>query len=493
MNGQYIIGIDQSTQGTKALLFDETGNLLLRTDRPHRQLVNSRGWVSHDLTEIYENVIQSVKDLIQLSEIAKEDIAAIGISNQRETAGIWNRKSGEPYDRAVVWQCDRAEEITKEIMQAGYAGVIKEKTGIPLSAYFPAGKIAWLLRNHPELREKAERGEICAGTVDSWLLHRLTKGGAFCTDYSNASRTQLFNIHDLKWDEELCEIFKVPLCCLAEVRDSDSCFGYTDLEGYLDHKIPIRSVLGDSHAALFGQGCIREGMIKATYGTGSSLMLNTGKQPVDSKHGMVTSLAWVINGEANYVLEGNLNYTGAVISWIRNDLGLINSVQETEALAKAANEDDTTYLIPAFTGLGAPYWDADAAAAFIGMTRITHKEEMVKAALECIGYQIADLVYAMEKDIGKTIEELRADGGASRNGYLMQFQSDILNKRVLVPQKEELSGIGAAYLAGIAQGIYNQRELYAGEKYRKYTSGMEENIRKRKYDGWHNAVKKVLT
>lgn len=492
MNRQFMIGIDQSTQGTKALLFDEAGRLIQRSDLPHAQLINSQGWVSHDLEEIYGNVIQSIKNLIQLSQIDKRNIAAIGISNQRETTGMWDKQSLKPYDMAIVWQCGRAEEITKEIAAEGCGEIIRGKTGIPLSPYFPASKMAWLLRRHPNLAKRAENGEICIGTIDSWLLHRLTKGAAFCTDYSNASRTQLFNIHTLQWDQELCHIFGIPRCALAQVKDSDACFGYTDLDGYLETEVPIRSMLGDSHAALFGQGCIQAGMIKATYGTGSSLMLNTGEKPVDSKHGVATSLAWSIGGRVSYVLEGNLNYTGAAVSWLKNDLGIITSAQETQALARAANQADTTYLVPAFTGLGAPYWQEDARAAFIGMTRITRREELVKATLECIGYQIADLLFAMEQDTGEVIGELRVDGGASRNEYLMQFQSDILQKRVLVLEEEELSGIGAAYLAGLSQGLYRMDELFAQRVYTSYQPVMQEAVRMQKYAGWKKAVGRVL-
>lgn len=493
MDKKYIIGIDQSTQGTKALLFDGEGHLLRRTDLPHRQIINEKGWVSHDLNEIYSNTVQTVKTLVTEAKIQPEEVAGIGISNQRETTAIWDRKTGEPLEYAIVWQCGRASGIAQEIAEKGCAEEIREATGLQLSAYFPAAKMAWLLRNGGEERQnRAKNGELCLGTIDSWLIYKLT-GGAFKTDYSNASRTQLFNLKMLSWDEKICGIFDIPVCALAEVCDSDAVYGMTTMEGLFANPVPICGVLGDSHAALFGQGCLKPGMIKATYGTGSSLMMNIGDKPIQSSHGVVTSLAWGRGGKVDYVLEGNLNYTGAVITWLKDDLKLISSAGETEQLAREANPADRTYLVPAFTGLGAPYWDEKATASISGITRTTGKAEVVKAALDCIAYQITDLVRAMEQDTGLQIAELRVDGGPTRNVYLMQFQSDIANKRVNIPDAEELSGIGAAYMAGISVGLYDLEKLADNMKRSMYEPKMADEVREKKYAGWKEAVGGVLT
>lgn len=489
----YILSIDQSTQGTKALLFDQRGTLLLRKDLAHRQIVNEKGWVSHNLNEIYANTIQTAVQAIEASGIDQRQLAAVGISNQRETTAMWDRVTGEPLADAVVWQCGRAEALSREIAQAGAGGLVQAKTGIPLSGYFPASKMAWLLRNTEGAARKAEEGRLALGTMDSWLVYRLTKGNACRTDVSNASRTQLLNLETLRWDEELCSLFGIPVQALAEVADSDACFGDTDLDGYLEHPVPILGVLGDSHGALFGQGCIRPGMIKATYGTGSSLMMNIGRKPIRSSHGVVTSVAWGMGGEVTYCLEGNLNYTGAVISWLKNDLHLIQNAAQTQQDAYAANPQDATYLVPAFTGLGAPYWDANARAVLSGISRTTGRAEIVKAALECIAYQINDLVQAMEQDTATPISQLRVDGGPSRNTYLMQFQSDISAKEVLVPQAEELSGIGAAYAAGIAAGVFDKEKLFVQTDVTIYQPKMEDSARQHKLQGWKQAVRQALT
>ena len=495
----YIIGIDQSTQGTKALLFDQEGRLLLRTDKPHRQIVNERGWVSHDLEEIYHNTIEVVKRLLNKSGLDSKQIAGIGISNQRETTAIWERESGKPLDDAIVWQCGRAGSVSRELEKKGYGEMVREKTGIPLSPYFPAPKMSWLLQekdnenSYMNRKRLAETGKVCLGTIDSWLIYKLTNDHVFRTDYSNASRTQLFNIHTLKWDKELCKMFKVPIVCLPEVCDSDKIFGYTRMDGLFHKDVPICGVLGDSHGALFAQGCLTPGMIKATYGTGSSLMLNTGDKLIQSAHGMVTSLAWRRSGNVTYVLEGNLNYTGAVISWMKDELGLIVSADETEKLAFSANSGDNTYLVPAFTGLGAPYWDEDARACISGMSRLTGKSEIVRAGLDSIAYQITDLLKAMELDTKQEIKELRVDGGPSKNRYLMQFQSDISNKPINVPKEEELSGIGAAYIAGISAGLYDAESLLKSAERKIYYPLLDEEIREMKYEGWKEAVYRITS
>lgn len=490
---KYIISVDQSTQGTKALLFNEKGELVLRTDKPHKQIINDMGWVSHDLEEIYTNTIEVIRELVGkgVSEFGMDasDVVALGISNQRETSCLWNKKTGKPLDHAVVWQCARATEIceSKEINEK--ADAIFNKTGMNLSPYFPAAKIAWLLRNNADKLPGKE--EIGVGTIDAYLISRLTKGEAYKTDYSNASRTQLFNIFDLKWDEEICDLFGIDSDILPEVSDSNSIFGYTDCDGFFHKPIPIAAALGDSHGALFGQGCLEKGMTKTTYGTGSSIMMNIGETPVLSTHGVVTSLAWGIDGKVEYVLEGNLNYTGAVITWLKDDVKLIDNPGETEALANEAHKGDELYLIPAFSGLGAPYWDSHAKAALVGMDRTTGRNEIVRAALECIPYQISDIVFAMEKDANLKLSELRVDGGPTRNKYIMQFQSDILGTNVAVPDAEELSGIGAAYMAGIKVGVWG-KEVFDLLNRKMYSPIMEEELRVKKLDGWTSAVKGII-
>ena len=487
---KYILSIDQSTQGTKALLFNEDGALIARADRSHRQIIDERGWVEHDPQEIMSNTLQVAKDVVGKAGIDKADLTALGISNQRETSVAWDRATGKPVYNAIVWQDNRGTAICEALEAKGMADVVRQKSGIHLSPYFPAAKLAWIMENVGGIKERAKRGEICVGTIDSWLVYNLTNGKRHQTDYSNASRTQLFNIHTLKWDAELLALFGIDERCMATVTDSDGDYGETDLEGWLDNPIPIRGVLGDSHGALFGQGCLEPGMTKATYGTGSSIMMNIGEKPVLSDSGVVTSLAWKIGGKLNYVLEGNINYTGAVISWLKDDLKLIANPGETEALARQANPGDHCYLVPAFSGLGAPYWDSRAEAAIVGMTRATGKNEVVRAALDCIAYQITDIVKAMGESAGTPIGELRVDGGPTRNTYLMQFQSDMMGIPVRIPDSEELSGIGAAYAAGLACGLYDEN-VFNVLKRTSYAPNMAETVRAEKYTGWQDAVRRV--
>ena len=387
---RYVLSVDQSTQGTKAMVFDSAGKMLARADLPHRQIVNEKGWVEHDPEEIWHNTLQVIRTAVEKADIPKESLAVMGISNQRETSVCWTRHTGQPVYNAIVWQCARGAEICAELEARGMAETVRRKTGLQLSPYFPAAKLAWIFRHVEGARGAAARGALCVGTMDSWLVYRLTKGLRHQTDYSNASRTQLFNITDLKWDEDLLKIFEIDPSCMPAVTDSDGDFGETDLDGWLETPIPIRGVLGDSHGALFGQGCLKPGMIKATYGTGSSVMMNIGEKPIFSDTGVVTSLAWKIGGKVHYVLEGNINYTGAVITWLIQDVKLIAHPGETEALALAATPGDTTCLVPAFSGLGAPYWNSGAKAVLCGMTRTTGKNEIVRAALDCIAFQITD-------------------------------------------------------------------------------------------------------
>ncbi len=485
----YIIAIDQSTQSTKALLFDRQGRICLRVDRPHRQIIDERGYVEHDPEEIYQNLMALIPELLEKTGVDPKDIAAVGISNQRETAVMWEKATGKPVYNAVVWQCARGAAICEGL--EAHADDVQQKTGLKLSPYFSAAKLAWILQNVPGIKERAEKGEICCGTMDSFLLYRLTGGKEFRTDVSNASRTQLFNIHTLNWDEDLLSLFGIPACCMAQVTDSDGIFGETDFEGALPAPVPIHCVMGDSHAALFAQGCLTEGMLKVGYGTGSSIMMNIGAKPILSQRGIVTSLAWKLKGQVNYILEGNVNYSGAIVTWLKDQAGLLKSAAESQALAEQANPHDKTYLVPAFSGLGAPYWRSDVSAAFIGMSRATGRAELVRAGLEAIAYQITDIVQLMQQEADIPEIELRVDGGPSRNKWLMQFQSDMLKCPVLVPDAEELSCVGVAYAAGMALGMYDD-SIFENNRYFRYEPQMDEETRRQKHAGWKDAVRRVL-
>lgn len=489
---EYVLGIDQSTQGTKALLFDLDGKLVFRVDRAHRQIVNDSGWVEHDPNEIFANVIGCAREVIEHSGVRKSDVRALGISNQRETSLVWDSR-GEPVCNAIVWQDSRAEDVCARLGRDGLGELVREKSGLPLSPYFPAAKFAWILENVAGTRELQKAGRLRLGTVDTFLVYRLTHGVSYKTDFSNASRTELFDISKLCWDPTLCDSFGVEQGALPEICDSDSCFGWTDLDGFLDEPIPIHGVLGDSHAALLAQGCLSPGMVKATYGTGSSVMMNVGKQPVRSESGLASSLAWKLGGSVDYVLEGNINYSGAVITWLKEDLGLISSPAETSKLAREASKQDHCYLVPAFSGLGAPYWDSDAVAVLYGMTRTTKRAEIVRAALDCIAYQISDVLGAMSADARSDIAELRVDGGATANEYLMQFQSDVAGVPVVVSPVEELSGMGAAIAAGMGLEMYNPASILKGVKRTRYCPVVPRDKADALLDGWHVAVSKSLS
>lgn len=488
---RYILAVDQSTQGTKGLLFDENGALVARADRPHRQIISPEGWVSHDPMEIRANTLAVCRDVVEKAGVNKNDIAAMGISNQRETTVAWNRDTGESICPAIVWQCARATAFCEE--HKSWGEKVQQRTGIPLSPYFPAAKMGWILEKLPEARRLAREGKLALGTVDSWLVSFLSRDRAHKTDYSNASRTQLFDIHKLCWDEELCDAFGVPVEALPEVCMSDSCFGMTDLGGYLERPIPIHGVLGDSHGALFGQDCRKPGQIKTTYGTGSSVMMNIGAVPQTSSHGLVTSLAWGMEGKVEYVFEGNLNYTGAVMTWLKKDVGLIETDAQATEMAYAANPNDTAYFVPAFSGLGAPYWDSRAKGILTGLTRTTGRNEIAKACLECIGYQITDLTELMASEAGIRLETLRVDGGPTASTYLMQFQSDMAGLTVQIPEIQELSGMGAAYAAGIAAGVYDKEKVFEGHRRREYRPEMDAQRRDQLYQGWKQAVRQTLT
>ncbi len=493
MSAFYVLGIDQSTQGTKGILADDKGHIIGRADKAHDQIINDKGWVSHNAGQIWENSLQVLRDVIEKTGVDRGKILCMGITNQRETTVAWEKETGKPLADAVVWQCSRASELCARIEETnpGFAAMVRERTGIYLSPFFPASKMAWLSENSDAVREAAKKGNLAFGTIDAYLLYRFTGGTSFKTDFSNASRTQLFNLQTLSWDEEICRTFGIQREWLPEVADSDACFGMTDLDGFLSSPIPIHSMLGDSHGALFGHNCRKHGDIKTTYGTGSSIMMNIGGQFVLSSHGLATSLAWKTGGKVQYVLEGNINYTGAVITWLKNDLQLIGSPGETGTLAKEANPEDGTFLVPAFSGLGAPWWNNDARAVIWGMSRTTGKKEVVKAACESIAYQIRDVVDAMRSDTCLEIGSLCVDGGPTKNDYLMQFQSDITNARIRIPNVEELSVLGTVYNAGIAAGFYNE-EVFDALSYQEYSPKMDALTRERKIAGWKEAVSKLL-
>lgn len=489
---KYVLGIDQSTQGTKVMLFDEAGKALHRVDMSHRQIIDDKGWVEHDPEEIWENILVITKQLLEKTKVNSQNIAAVGISNQRETAMAWSLETGKPVYNAIVWQCARGTAICNRLDKNGFGDIVKQKTGLAFSPYFSAAKLAWIVENVPEAKELMEQDKLAMGTMDSWLVYKLTGGKAHKTDFSNASRTELFNINELKWDEEICNAFGISVKALPQVCDSDALYGETDFDGILEKKVPISGVFGDSHAALYGQGCHAPGMIKATYGTGSSVMMNIGSKPIFSQKGLVTSLAWSLDGKPEYVLEGNINYTGASISWLKDNVGLIDSAGETGSLAQSANPTDKTYFVPAFSGLGAPHWDSEATGMFTGITRVTGRAELVKAVVDSIAYQIADITRLMEEESGKELQGLRVDGGPTRNKYLMQFQADILDRPVEVPDAEELSAMGAAYGAGIAIGIYDRQKVFSGIRRMKYTNDISDEQRHSLLKGWEQAVGRTL-
>lgn len=492
MDGGYILGIDQSTQGTKVMLFNAEGQAVCRLDCPHEQRIDARGWVEHNPEEIWQNLKTLIQQLMADHRGEVRAVRAIGISNQRETAMAWDRRTGAPVYPAIVWQCARGAAICQTIEEEGLAEKIHAVTGLPLSPYFSGAKLAWILQQVEEARKLMAVGRLCMGTMDSWLVYKLTGGQVFRTDYSNASRTQLFDIDRLQWSSEACESFGIDPEALAEVSDSDGFYGETDFDGLLEQKVPIHAVFGDSHAALFGQGCHQAGMAKATYGTGSSVMMNVGGKPVRSHQGLVTSLAWCLSGQPSYVLEGNINYTGAAVTWLKDNLGIISGAGETEALAMKAKSADRSYFVPAFSGLGAPYWESRAAGLFTGITRVTGRPEMVRAVLDSIAYQIHDVAAIMQTESGYKLPALRVDGGPTRNKYLMQFQTDILDCPVEVPSVEELSAMGAGFCAGIAIGLYDKTRIFAQVKRTRFSRQMPEPVRSDLLAGWKQAVEQVL-
>lgn len=483
---RYILSLDEGTTSARAIIFDRESNVVGMGQYEFPQHYPKPGWVEHDPEEIWEAQFGAIKTAIENARIEPAQIAAIGVTNQRETTIVWD-KSGRPLHNAIVWQCRRTAEMVEEIKKE-YGNLIKEKTGLVPDAYFSASKLKWLLDNVPGLRERAKRGEVLFGTVDTFLIHRLT--GEHVTDYSNASRTMLFNIRKLDWDEELLELFDIPEEVLPEVRESSEVYGYTKKE-LLGAEIPVSGDAGDQQAALFGQAGFEAGMVKATYGTGSFILVNTGKT-VRYSDNLLTTIAWGLNGKVTYALEGSVFVTGAAVQWLRDGIKIIKHAAETEELAEKLESNEGVYFVPAFVGLGAPYWDQFARGMIIGITRGTGRGHLARATLEAIAYLTRDVIEEMEKLV--SIKELRVDGGATENDFLMQFQADILNRRVVRPVVKETTALGAAYLAGLAgdywESLEEIKELWKAE--RVFEPRMDEKTRERLYNGWKEAVKRAM-
>lgn len=495
---EYILAIDQGTTGTTALLIDFGGNVVKKTYAECAQIYPKPGWVEHDPEEIWKVTLEVIKSLISESKsigIEPKQISSIGLTNQRETTVIWSRISGVPIHNAIVWQCRRTADICQNLKERGLIEPVKSRTGLVIDPYFSATKISWILENVNGAREAAKSGALLFGTIDTWLLWKLTSGKVHATDYTNASRTMIFNINNLEWDPELLEELKIPKTVLPEVKPSAYVYGKTSDIGVLPDGIRISGIAGDQQAALFGQGCFEAGGAKNTYGTGCFLMLNTGENPVYSEHGLLTTLACGKGEKPVYALEGSVFIAGAAIQWLRDGLGLIKSAAETEALARSVKDSNGVYMVPAFVGLGAPYWDVEARGAIYGLTRGAKRQHIIRAALEAIAFQTSDVMRAMLEDSKIKLKELRVDGGAAANDFLMQFQADILNINVNRPKNVETTALGAGFLAGLGAQIW--KDASELEKCRQvdiiFEAKMEQQQRERLLSGWRNAVERVRT
>ena len=487
---KYIIALDQGTTSTRAVLFDKSGAIVSSYGREIEQFYPAPGLVEHDAEELFFSSLRAVQRAMELAGASASDIAALGITNQRETAIVWEKKTGRPVCNAIVWQCRRTAGRCRQLEELGLTGTIRKKTGLIPDPYFSATKLEWILKKVPGARQRAERGELLFGTVDTWLVWRLTGGTVFATDYTNASRTMLFNIHTLEWDDELLELFGVPRCMLPEVLPCGGDFGVTE-HGFFGGGIPIRGVAGDQQAALFGHLCLNEGEAKNTYGTGCFLLMNAGKRAC-TESGLLTTLAACVDGRPNYALEGSVFIGGAAVQWLRDGLGLISSAAETEELAERVKDSAGMYFVPAFNGLGAPYWDGSACGILSGITRGAKKEHIVRAVLEGMAYRVNDVLRAMEAASGVTLSRLAVDGGASANNFLMGFQADISGCEVVRPANTEVTSLGAAYIAGLSSGFWkNLDEVRGNVKVdRVFFPEMSEEQRESLLEGWRRAVKK---
>lgn len=487
---KYIMALDLGTTSCRCIIFDKNGRICSAAQKEFTQYFPQPGWVEHDAEEIWATQTGLMYEAMSKIDITINEIAGIGITNQRETTVLWDKETGRPVHKAIVWQCRRTAGYCDELKKLGMAEFFRSKTGLVLDAYFSATKLRWLLDNAAGARERAEKGELLFGTVDSWIIWKLTGGKVHVTDYSNASRTMLFNIHTLKWDEEILRVLKIPQQILPEVKPSSHVYGYTDSKLF-GSEVPIAGAGGDQQCALFGQTCFERGEVKNTYGTGGFMLMNTGTAPVNSHNGLVTTIAWGVDDKVEYALEGSIFVAGAAVQWLRDELGLIRDAAESEVLAKSVPDANGSYVVPAFVGLGAPYWDQYARGAIVGLTRGVNRNHIVRATLESIAYQVNDVLMAMQEDSGMPITSLRVDGGACDNDFLMQFQADILNTSVVRPYCIETTAMGAAYLAGLAVGYWRSKEEILANHViaAEFKPQMGQAKRESLLQGWHNAVK----
>ncbi|MGZ4160407.1 MAG: glycerol kinase GlpK [Neobacillus sp.] len=488
---KYILSLDQGTTSSRAILFNKKGEIVQVAQQEFKQFFPKPGWVEHNANEIWGSILAVMASCLAEANVKPEQVAGIGITNQRETAVVWDKETGQPIYHAIVWQSRQTVEICEDLKAKGYDQLFRDKTGLLIDAYFSGTKVKWILDNVEGAREKAERGELLFGTIDTWLIWKLSGGKAHVTDYSNASRTLMYNIYDLKWDEELLDILSVPASMLPEVRPSSEIYSETVDYHFFGCNVPISGVAGDQQAALFGQACYEKGMAKNTYGTGCFMLMNTGEKAVKSEHGLLTTIAWGINGKVEYALEGSIFVAGSAIQWLRDGLRMFNNAADSENYAASVSSTEGVYVVPAFVGLGTPYWDSDVRGSVFGLTRGTTKEHFVRATLESLAYQTKDVLTSMEADSGISLKSLRVDGGAVANNFLMQFQSDVLNVSVERPEIKETTALGAAYLAGLAVGYWESQEEIATQwnMEQAFTPDMVEADRENLYTGWKKAVK----
>lgn len=488
--GEYILAIDQGTTSSRAIIFNKKGELVHTAQKEFQQHFPKPGWVEHNANEIWGSVLSVIAAVLTESGIQPANIHGIGITNQRETTVVWNRKTGRPIYHAIVWQSRQSQKIIDELRNQGLENLFQDKTGLRLDPYFSGTKVKWILDHVEGARELAQKGDLLFGTIDAWLIWKLSGEKEHITDYSNASRTLLYNIHDLKWDEEICEILDIPLSMLPKVAPSSEIYANTDPSVFFGAAVPIAGAAGDQQAALFGQGCFEKGMAKNTYGTGCFMLLNTGGNAVSSKHGLLTTIAWGIDGHVTYALEGSVFVAGSAIQWLRDGLRMLKKASDSESYARKVDSAEGVYVVPAFVGLGTPYWDSDARGAIFGLTRGTSKEHFIRATIESLAYQTKDVFDAMEKDADMRVAALRVDGGAVNNEFLMQFQSDLLDLDIELAKLNESTALGAAYLAGLATGFWSGMEEIENMRSSKktYEPAMSEEIRHELYSGWQKAV-----
>lgn len=487
---KYILAIDQGTTNTRAIIFDKGANIIATANKEITQYYPHPGWVLHNPNEIWESVLSVIKSALLKGNLRPFDIHAIGITNQRETTIVWDKLTGKPVYDAIVWQSRQTKDICEKLKEEGYENLFKEKTGLVIDPYFSATKIKWILDNVEGARKKAEKNELLFGTVDSWLVYKLTDKKTHITDVTNASRTLLFNIHNLTWDKELCEILGIPLLMLPEVKSNSEIYGHTDKQVFFGGVVPISGIAGDQQAALFGQTCLLKGEVKNTYGTGCFMLMNTGGKIVNSENGLLSTIAWQIGEEITYALEGSVFIAGSAVKWLKEGIGLIETVEESEIFAKKLKSNEGVYFVPTFVGLGTPYWDQDVKGAMFGLTNKTTKQHIIRATLEAIAYQTVDVLKAMEEDLKEPIKSLKVDGGATANKFLMQFQADILNINVNKPEILETTALGAAYLAGLSTGYWeNKEEIRKTHQLKEiYKPKMEKELRNKYLFGWKTAI-----